>query len=68
VIGLGMLRGVLGFGSAYLTDWIGQRVITDLRNELTAHMQTLDLSFFNRQRAGQIVSRITADVTLVRNA
>jgi subfamily B ATP-binding cassette protein MsbA len=68
VIGLGLVRGVLGFGSAYLTDWIGQRVITDLRNELTAHMQTLDLSFFNRQRAGQIVSRITADVTLVRNA
>jgi subfamily B ATP-binding cassette protein MsbA len=31
-------------------------------------MQTLDLSFFKRQRAGQIVSRITADVTLVRNA
>ena len=68
VIALGMLRGVLGFGSAYLTDWIGQRVITDLRNELTAHMQTLDLSFFNKQRAGQIVSRVTADVTLVRNA
>jgi subfamily B ATP-binding cassette protein MsbA len=68
VIGIGLVRGVLSFGSAYLTDWIGQRVITDLRNELTAHMQTLDLSFFNRQRAGQIVSRVTADVTLVRNA
>ena len=39
-----------------------QRVITDLRNQLTAHMQTLDLAFFNRQRAGQIVSRVTADV------
>ena len=68
VIGVGLLRGVLSFGSGYLTDWIGQRVITDLRNELTRHMQTLDLAFFNRQRAGQIVSRVTADVTLVRNA
>jgi subfamily B ATP-binding cassette protein MsbA len=64
----GMLQGGLSFGSGYLTDWVGQRVITDLRNELTRHMQTLDLAFFNRQRAGQIVSRVTADVTLVRNA
>jgi subfamily B ATP-binding cassette protein MsbA len=68
VAGFGILQGALSFGSGYLTDWVGQRVITDLRNELTRHMQTLDLSFFNRQRAGQIVSRITADVTLVRNA
>jgi subfamily B ATP-binding cassette protein MsbA len=68
VVGVGVVRGVLGFGASYLMDWIGQRVITDLRNELTRHMQTLDLAFFNKQRAGQIVSRITADVTLVRNA
>ena len=64
----GVLQGLLSFGSSYFGDWIGQRVITDLRNELTSHMQTLDLAFFNRQRAGQIVSRVTADVTLVRNA
>jgi subfamily B ATP-binding cassette protein MsbA len=68
VAGFGIMQGLLSFGSGYLTDWVGQRVITDLRNELTRHMQTLDLTFFNRQRAGQIVSRITADVTLVRNA
>jgi subfamily B ATP-binding cassette protein MsbA len=68
VVVIGVLRGALSYGSGYLTDWIGQRVITDLRNELTEHMQTLDLSFFNRQRAGQIVSRVTADVRLVREA
>src|SRR5439155_112311 len=63
---LAVLRGGLDFGSEYLTDWIGQRVVTDLRNELTVHMQRLDLAFFNRQRAGQIVSRVTTDVSLVR--
>jgi subfamily B ATP-binding cassette protein MsbA len=62
----GVVRGGLDFGAGYLTDWIGQRVVTDLRNQLTAHMQRLDLGFFNRQRAGQIVSRVTADVNLVR--
>jgi ATP-binding cassette, subfamily B, bacterial MsbA len=68
VVGVGLVRGIFGFFAGYLTDWIGQRIITDLRNELTRHMQTLDLAFFNKQRAGQIVSRVTADVTLVRNA
>jgi subfamily B ATP-binding cassette protein MsbA len=68
VVGVGVVRGLLGFGASYLMDWIGQRVITDLRNQLTRHMQTLDLAFFNKQRAGQVVSRVTADVTLVRNA
>jgi subfamily B ATP-binding cassette protein MsbA len=68
VAGFGLLQGFLSFGSGYLSDWVAQRVITDLRNELTQHMQRLDLAFFNKQRAGQIVSRITADVTLVRNA
>src|SRR5438093_262823 len=60
------LRGGFDFGASYLTDWVGQRVMTDLRNQLTAHMQRLDLAFFNRRRAGQIVSRVTADVALVR--
>jgi subfamily B ATP-binding cassette protein MsbA len=62
-----ILRGGLDFASKYLTDWIGQRVVTDLRNQITSHIQTLDLAFFNRRRAGQIVSRVTADVALVRS-
>jgi len=32
------LRGGFDFGASYLTDWVGQRVMTDLRNQLTAHM------------------------------
>jgi subfamily B ATP-binding cassette protein MsbA len=59
-------RGFLDFAAKYLSDWIGQRIVTDLRNALTHHMQGLDLAFFNRQRAGQIVSRVTSDVSLVR--
>ncbi len=68
VLGVTLLRGGLGFAGGYMTDWIGQRVVTDLRNQLTAHLQRLDLAFFNQQRAGQIVSRVTADATLVRSS
>jgi subfamily B ATP-binding cassette protein MsbA len=67
VLVVALLRGGLDFSSEYLTDWIGQRVVTDIRNQLTFHMQRLDLAFFNRHRAGQIVSRITTDVNLVRS-
>jgi ATP-binding cassette, subfamily B, bacterial MsbA len=67
-LALALLRGGVGFIAGYLNDWIGQRIVTDLRNELTAHLQRLDLAFFNKQRAGQIVSRVTADVTLVRGS
>jgi ATP-binding cassette, subfamily B, bacterial MsbA len=67
-LSLALMRGGIGFIAGYLNDWIGQRVVTDLRNEVTAHLQRLDLTFFNRQRAGQIVSRVTADVTLVRSS
>ncbi len=67
-LGLALLRGGVSFIAGYLNDWVGQRVVTDLRNELTGHLQTLDLAFFNKQRAGQIVSRVTADATLVRGS
>lgn len=66
VLAVSLLRGLFTMVGAYLTDWIGIRVVSDLRNQLTAHMQDLDLAFFNRQRAGQIVSRVMADVTNVR--
>ncbi len=66
VLVLALVRGGLDFAAGVLSDWIGQRVVTDLRNQLTAHLQRLDLAFFNRHRAGQIVSRITADVLQVR--
>src|SRR5207244_2504504 len=39
VLGAAFLRGGLDFVGGYLTDWVGQRVVTDLRNELTAHVQ-----------------------------
>jgi subfamily B ATP-binding cassette protein MsbA len=67
-LGLAMLRGAIGFVAGYLNDWIGQRVVTDVRNALTSHLQRLDLAFFNRHRAGQIVSRVMADVTLMRSS
>jgi subfamily B ATP-binding cassette protein MsbA len=68
VLVLAMLRGVLSYVTSYLGGWIGMRVVTDMRNDLTARLQGLDQAFFNRSRAGQITARVTSDCVLVRAA
>ncbi|MBI3784805.1 MAG: lipid A export permease/ATP-binding protein MsbA [Deltaproteobacteria bacterium] len=68
IVGVFLLRGVVSFGSTYLTEYVGQRIIADMRSELNEHIQHLSLSFFNRTPTGSIVSRVTNDVALVRSA
>jgi subfamily B ATP-binding cassette protein MsbA len=68
IIAVFLLRGAVGFGSTYLTEYVGQRIVADLRDELNRHIQSLSLSFFNRTPTGTVVSRVTNDVALVRMA
>jgi ATP-binding cassette subfamily B protein len=49
----------------YLTSWVGEHLIYDLRRQLFAHLQKLSLDFFSRQKTGWIVSRLTNDVDAV---
>ncbi|MFN8626331.1 MAG: ABC transporter transmembrane domain-containing protein [Candidatus Binatia bacterium] len=63
-----VVRGVLFFGSGYLSEYVGQRIITDLRRELNDHIQDLSLSFFDRYSTGEIITRMTNDVVAVRGA
>jgi subfamily B ATP-binding cassette protein MsbA len=68
IIAVFLVRGVVGYGSTYLTAWVGQRIIADLRNDVTEHLQKLSLSFYNSTASGTIVSRVTNDVAAVRAA
>jgi ABC-type multidrug transport system fused ATPase/permease subunit len=54
----------LGLSSAntYLTGWVGERMLADLRSRLFRHLERLSMGFYERNRAGVIVSRITNDV------
>jgi subfamily B ATP-binding cassette protein MsbA len=63
-----LVRGLTAYGNAYLIEWVGQRVITDLRDELNRRIQHLPLSFFNRTATGTIVSRMTNDVAQLRES
>jgi subfamily B ATP-binding cassette protein MsbA len=68
IIATFVFRAIVGFGSNYLTEYVGQRIVADLRNALNDHIQHLSLSFFNRTPTGTIVSRVTNDVSMVRAA
>ena len=57
-----MLALVLSAANTYLTGWVGERVLADLRNKLFAHLERLSLGFYERNRAGVVISRITNDV------
>ena len=58
----GVATLVLSAAQTYQTGWVGERVLADLRNRLFAHLQRLSLGFFERNRTGAIISRITNDV------
>jgi ABC-type multidrug transport system fused ATPase/permease subunit len=58
----GLAAFVLSSAQTYFTGWVGERALADLRNRLFAHLQRLSLGFYERNRTGVIVSRITNDV------
>ena len=46
----------------YLVGWVGQRVLQGLRERIFAHIQSMSLGFFTRNRPGVLISRMTNDV------
>jgi ATP-binding cassette subfamily B protein len=49
----------------YMTGWVGERILADLRKKLFAHLQQLSLGFYERNRAGVLISRMTNDVEAI---
>ena len=68
VIGLYIIKGVAYYGQAYLMGYVGQRVIYDLRNTIYDRLATQSLEFFAHRKVGEMLARISYDVTLVQAA
>ncbi|WP_424983678.1 ABC transporter transmembrane domain-containing protein [Maritalea sp. S77] len=65
------VAGVMAVASAarfYFISVIGMRVITDIRRAVFKHLVDLDITFFDTNRTGELISRITSDVGIVRGA
>jgi ABC-type multidrug transport system fused ATPase/permease subunit len=69
IVGAFVLAGLLNWGMSYvqtyLTGWVGERILADLRINLFRHLQRLSLGFYERTRAGVIISRLTNDVEAI---
>jgi ATP-binding cassette subfamily B protein len=61
----GLLNWAMSYAQTYLTGWVGERILADLRNRLFDHLQDLSLGFYERNRAGVIISRLTNDVEAI---
>jgi ABC-type multidrug transport system fused ATPase/permease subunit len=61
-LGSAVLAWFASASQTYLTGWVGQRALQDLRVQLFGHLQSLSLGFYSRVRAGVVISRITNDV------
>ena len=61
------VRGLLSFGQSYLSDYVGLRIINDVRNRMHQHLQTLSVSFYFRHPTGTLVARLNSDVMLLRS-
>jgi ATP-binding cassette subfamily B protein len=55
------------FGQTYLMQWTGQRAMFDLRRQLVAHLQTLDVAYFDKNPVGRLVTRVTTDVDVLND-
>src|SRR5438094_2315290 len=69
IVGAFLAAGLLNWGMSYvqtyLTGWVGERILADLRTGLFRHLQRLSLGFYERNRAGVIISRLTNDVEAI---
>src|SRR5512137_97841 len=52
----------------YFVMTLGERVVADLRGDLFRHLTTLDAAFFDTAKTGELLSRLTADTTLLKSA
>ena len=68
IVAVFAVRAAAGFGQAYLGEYVGQHVVRDLRADLDDKIQHLPVGYFDRVASGSVLSRVTTDVLLVRQA
>ena len=61
-----VLRSLASFLQNYNLNYVGERIVVDMRCELYAHLQTLSIRYYADRRVGELISRISSDVTVVR--
>jgi ATP-binding cassette subfamily B multidrug efflux pump len=66
-LGVIVLGFAFDFGQTYLMQWTGQKAMFDLRRQLMAHLQTLDIAYFDKNPVGRMLTRVTTDVDVLND-
>lgn len=61
-----LLRGVFDYLNVYFLQWAAVRTVMDLRVKLFGHLMNLSTGFFNSNRTGELISRVTSDTTMLQ--
>jgi ATP-binding cassette subfamily B protein len=68
MIVIGLVLAIASASRFYLVNWIGERVVADLRADVFAHLARLGPNFYEQTHSGEVMSRLTADTTQVKAA
>lgn len=68
LLGIFIVRGIAGFINTYCLQWVGRRVVADLRQEMFEHLLRSPASYFDCQSTGQILAKLTYNVENVADA
>lgn len=63
ILVIALARGIAGFGQRFFGQWLTHRFSYDIRNEFYSRIQTLPFSFHDRTQTGDLMSRVTNDIT-----
>lgn len=63
-----IIRGLAFYGQSYLMNYVGQKVIIDIRREVFTKIQRLSMSFYDKNKTGTIMSYVTNDVSALQSA
>ncbi len=66
LVAVALLRGLFNFTQSFWSEKASQSVAFDVRNELYARIQSLSFSYHDQAQTGQLMTRVTSDVDLVR--
>ncbi|CAO4837288.1 MAG: Lipid A export ATP-binding/permease protein MsbA [Holosporales bacterium] len=61
-------KGIASYGESIFLTYVGQNIISDIQNRLFKHLMTLDLNFFHNTNTGDLLSRFSNDVQMMRQA
>jgi len=68
LFGVAVALGVFTSARFYMVSWLGERVTTDLRQAVYAHVLQQSPQFFETLKTGEVLSRLTTDTTVIQNA